>query len=69
VRIVSVDGYPGEAQITDDEGNFIINAHASLHAPVELHVEKKGFKSLSQQHFAGKDSASLTLAHKSTRAE
>jgi hypothetical protein len=66
---VSVDGYPGESQETDSEGNFIINAHASMHAPVELHVEKKGFKPLSQQHFAGTDSASLTLMHKSTGSE
>jgi hypothetical protein len=59
--IISIDGFPGEAMETDKSGNFLINAHAAENQPVWLQVQKKGFKSVHQEHFAGHNPASITL--------
>jgi len=58
---VSVDGYPNESRQTDIEGNFVLDAHAPEHQYVNLHAEKKGYSAANQEHFAGKDPATIVL--------
>jgi hypothetical protein len=58
---VSLEQYEQEAIVTGSGGEFELNAHAPAGTYLMLHVEKSGFPSVDQSHFAGPDPATIVL--------
>ncbi len=58
---VSVANHESEFVVTGSDGSFRLSAHAPAGSMVVLHVEKDGFPSVDQRHFAGPDPAAITL--------
>jgi hypothetical protein len=58
---VFVVGYENETIITKQGGNFELPAHAALGEMVNLHAEKSGYRSVTQEHPAGNHPATLVL--------
>ncbi len=58
---VTIVGYPEEAFITKEDGQFVLPAHKATGQLVEIHVEAKGFKPVNTHHFAGNHPATIRL--------